>query len=42
MQLKAKILAFVVVLFFSLLNVAILGLQVLTQASETDNIARIN
>ncbi|MFQ3265382.1 MAG: methyl-accepting chemotaxis protein [Colwellia sp.] len=42
MQLKAKILAFVVVLFLSLLNVAILGLQVLTQASETDNIARIN
>jgi methyl-accepting chemotaxis protein len=42
MQLKAKILAFVIVLFLSLLSVAILGLQVLTQASETDNIARIN
>lgn len=42
MSLKAKILAFVIVLFLSLLSVAILGLQVLTQASEADNIARIN
>jgi methyl-accepting chemotaxis protein len=42
MSLKAKILAFVIVLFLSLLSVAILGLQVLTKASETDNIARIN
>ncbi|PKI17502.1 methyl-accepting chemotaxis protein [Colwellia sp. 12G3] len=42
MRLKAKILAFVIVLFLSLLSVAILGLQVLTRASETDNIARIN
>ena len=42
MGLKAKIFAFVIVLFLSLLSVAILGLQVLTKASETDNIARIN
>jgi methyl-accepting chemotaxis protein len=42
MSLKSKILAFVIVLFLSLVSVAILGLQVLTKASETDNIARIN
>ena len=42
MSLKAKILAFVIVLFLSLVSVAVLGLQVLMQASETDNIARIN
>jgi len=42
MSLKAKIVAFVIVLFLSLLSVATLGLQVLSQASEADNIARIN
>lgn len=42
MSLKAKILAFVIVLFLSLLSVAFVGLQVLSQASEADNIARIN
>ncbi len=42
MSLKAKILAFVIVLFLSLISVSLLGLQVLTQASEADNIARIN
>jgi methyl-accepting chemotaxis protein len=42
MSLKSKILAFVIVLFLSLISVAVLGLQVLTTASETDNIARIN
>lgn len=42
MSLKAKILTFVIVLFLSLLSVAFLGLQVLTTASEADNIARIN
>jgi len=42
MNLRAKILTFVIVLFLSFISVAILGLQVLTQASETDNIARIN
>jgi methyl-accepting chemotaxis protein len=42
MNLKAKIVAFVIVLFLSLLSVATLGLQVLSQASEADNIARIN
>ena len=42
MSLKSKILAFVIVLFLSLVSVAILGLQVLTKSSETDNIARIN
>ncbi len=42
MSLKSKILAFVIVLFLSLIGVAVLGLQVLTTASETDNIARIN
>lgn len=42
MSLKAKILTFVIVLFLSLLSVAFLGLQVLTKASEADNIARIN
>ncbi len=42
MGLKTKIIAFVIVLFLSLLSVALLGLQVLNQASEADNIARIN
>ena len=42
MNLRAKILTFVIVLFLSLISVSILGLQVLSQASETDNIARIN
>lgn len=42
MSLKTKIIAFVIVLFLSLLSVALLGLQVLNQASEADNIARIN
>ncbi len=42
MSLKAKILAFVIVLFLSLVSVALLGLQVLSQSSEADNIARIN
>ncbi len=42
MSLKTKIISFVVVLFFSLLSIATLGLQVLTQSSEADNIARIN
>jgi methyl-accepting chemotaxis protein len=42
MSLKSKILTFVIVLFLSLISVAVLGLQVLTTASETDNIARIN
>jgi methyl-accepting chemotaxis protein len=42
MSLRAKILTFVVILFLSLISVAILGLQVLKQASHSDNIARIN
>ncbi|GAA0820245.1 cache domain-containing protein [Colwellia sp. D2M02] len=42
MNLRAKILTFVVVLFLSLISVAVLGLQVLNQASQSDNIARIN
>ncbi|MBU2870889.1 methyl-accepting chemotaxis protein [Colwellia sp. E2M01] len=42
MSLKTKILAFVLVLFLSLMSIALLGLQVLNKASESDNIARIN
>ena len=42
MGLRAKIITFVVVLFLSLVSIALLGLQVLRQSSETDNIARIN
>ena len=42
MNLRLKIMAFVVVLFVSLLAIAILGLQVLRVSSEADNIARIN
>ncbi|TYK64823.1 methyl-accepting chemotaxis protein [Colwellia echini] len=42
MRLKTKILVFVLVLFLSLMSIALLGLQVLTQASEADNKARIN
>lgn len=42
MSLRAKIITFAVVLFLSLLSVAMLGLQVLSQSSETDNLARIN
>jgi methyl-accepting chemotaxis protein len=42
MTLKAKIIVFVIVLFLALVSVSLLGLQVLTKASESDNIARIN
>jgi len=42
MGLRAKIMAFVIVLFLSLVGIAMLGLQVLSQSSEADNIARIN
>ncbi len=41
-SLKTKIISFVLVLFIALLCVAGLGLQALKQASESDNIARIN
>lgn len=42
MSLRAKILVFVFVLLVSLISIAVLGLQVLSQSSEADNIARIN
>ncbi|QLE86506.1 methyl-accepting chemotaxis protein [Shewanella sp. Scap07] len=42
MTLRLKIIAFVGVLFLSFLMIAFLGLQALSQASENDNIARIN
>lgn len=42
MSLKTKIVTFVIVLFLSLVGVAILGLQALNKSSETDNISRIN
>ena len=42
MTLRSKIIAFVIMLFVSLIAIAILGLQVLRASSETDNIARIN
>ncbi len=42
MSLRAKILVFVFVLLVSLISIAALGLQVLSQSSEADNIARIN
>jgi methyl-accepting chemotaxis protein len=41
-SLRAKIIAFAIVLFLSLLSVAFIGLQSLRHASEKDNIARIN
>ncbi|MCJ8319383.1 MAG: methyl-accepting chemotaxis protein [Colwellia sp.] len=42
MTLRSKIITFVVMLFISLIAIAILGLQVLKTSSETDNISRIN
>lgn len=42
MNLRTKIITFVVVLFFSLVGISLLGLQVLSQSSEADNISRIN
>lgn len=42
LSLKAKIIVFSVILFVALLSLAGLGLKALRQASETDNIARIN
>ncbi len=41
-KLRSKIISFVMVLFFALLSIALLGLTTLRHASETDNIARIN
>ncbi|WP_102795596.1 methyl-accepting chemotaxis protein [Bowmanella denitrificans] len=41
-SLRAKIIAFAVTIFLSLLAVSFIGLQVLRIASEEDNIARIN
>ncbi|MFT4924035.1 MAG: methyl-accepting chemotaxis protein [Phenylobacterium sp.] len=42
MKLRTKIISFVFVLFLALLSIAVLGLQTLRHASESDNIARIN
>lgn len=42
MTLKSKIVIFTVILFLSLISLAGLGLKALRQASESDNIARIN
>ncbi|WP_372768841.1 methyl-accepting chemotaxis protein [Pseudoalteromonas sp.] len=42
MTLKSKIVIFAVILFLSLITLAGLGLKALRQASEMDNIARIN
>jgi len=42
MKLRTKILTLVLVLFLSLVGVSALGLQILFQASETDNVARVN
>ncbi|WP_394205765.1 methyl-accepting chemotaxis protein [Shewanella waksmanii] len=42
MTLRLKIITFVGVLFLSFLTIVFLGLQALSQASENDNIARIN
>ncbi|MCG9696398.1 methyl-accepting chemotaxis protein [Shewanella sp. Isolate11] len=42
MTLRSKIIAFASTLFLALLVIAILGLQALSQSSESDNIARIN
>ncbi|QFU24074.1 methyl-accepting chemotaxis protein [Shewanella eurypsychrophilus] len=42
MTLRSKIMTFVGVLFIALISIAVLGLQALSKASESDNIARIN
>ena len=42
LTLKSKIVIFTVILFLSLISLAGLGLKALRQASEMDNIARIN
>lgn len=42
LPLRTKIVIFTIVLFLSLLSIAFLGLKALSQASESDNIARIN
>lgn len=42
LSLKSKISFFVVMLFIALVSIALLGLQAMRHASETDNIARIN
>jgi len=42
MSLRSKIIAFVGLLFIALISIAVLGLQALRNASESDNIARIN
>ena len=42
MTLNSKIMTFMGVLFIALISVAVLGLQALSKASESDNIARIN
>lgn len=42
MSLRSKIIAFVGLLFIALISIAVLGLQALRSASESDNIARIN
>jgi len=42
MSLRSKIITFVGLLFIALISIAVLGLQALRNASESDNIARIN